>query len=263
MKKVINIGLWILLVVGVLTIQSFVSKSQDEMICRKFDVKISSENGIMFITDEDIKEELKKLCSGSLDSIRMKNLNINKIEESILNLPEVEKVEVYKTLDGVLSVRVDQRKPIVRIINRNNISSYYVDKNGYMMPMSINYTAHVPVVNGYVNEGMLTMSVEDIKKDKKLRDERMLDEIYDMASYLSEDKFLSAQIQQLYINKKKEFVLIPRVGNHKVFFGKAENIEGKFEKLKLFYMEGLGKKGWNKYSAINLKYKDQIVCTKR
>jgi hypothetical protein len=28
-------------------------------------------------------------------------------------------------------------------------------------------------------------------------------------------------------------------------------------------MEGLNKAGWNKYKVINLKYKDQVVCTKK
>jgi cell division protein FtsQ len=32
--------------------------------------------------------------------------------------------------------------------------------------------------------------------------------------------------------------------------------------LMTFYKEGLNKVGWNAYLTINLKYKNQIVCTK-
>jgi cell division protein FtsQ len=54
------------------------------------------------------------------------------------------------------------------------------------------------------------------------------------------------------------------VGNHKIIFGKAENIAEKFNKLKLFYTEGLNKSdSWRKYSIINLKYKNLVVCTKK
>ena len=53
------------------------------------------------------------------------------------------------------------------------------------------------------------------------------------------------------------------VGNHKIVFGGVENLESKFEKLMFFYKKGLNKTGWNEYSEINLKYKDQVVCTKR
>jgi hypothetical protein len=32
----------------------------------------------------------------------------------------------------------------------------------------------------------------------------------------------------------------------------------------MFYTEGLNKTdGWNKYSIINIKYKNQVVCTKK
>jgi cell division protein FtsQ len=47
-------------------------------------------------------------------------------------------------------------------------------------------------------------------------------------------------------------------------FGEAKDFEEKFEKLKTFYTEGLNKTdGWNKYSTINIKYKNQVVCTKK
>ena len=57
--------------------------------------------------------------------------------------------------------------------------------------------------------------------------------------------------------------LIPRVGNHTIVFGDANQIESKFEKLIVFYNKGLSNTGWNEYSVINLKYEGQVVCTKR
>ena len=57
--------------------------------------------------------------------------------------------------------------------------------------------------------------------------------------------------------------MIPRVGNHSVIIGDDSFLDDKFSKLFIFYREGLNKKGWNNYSSINLKYKDQVVCTKK
>ena len=56
--------------------------------------------------------------------------------------------------------------------------------------------------------------------------------------------------------------LIPKVGKHKIIIGNVENIEQKLYNLKLFYINGLNQKGWENYSVINLKYQNQIVCTK-
>ena len=41
------------------------------------------------------------------------------------------------------------------------------------------------------------------------------------------------------------------------------DFEKKLENLKLFYEKAIPKVGWEKYSIINLKYKNQIVCTKK
>ena len=60
-----------------------------------------------------------------------------------------------------------------------------------------------------------------------------------------------------------EIEMIPRIGNHTVVIGNDMFLEEKFNKLSVFYREGLNKKGWDKYSIINLKFKDQVVCTKK
>ena len=52
----------------------------------------------------------------------------------------------------------------------------------------------------------------------------------------------------------------------RAFQNPAKTIDSKagIKKLKTFYTEGLNKTdGWNKYSTINIKYKNQVVCTKK
>ena len=80
--------------------------------------------------------------------------------------------------------------------------------------------------------------------------------------YITHDKFLKAQIGQIYVNEFNEFELIPRIGSHVILLGKAEDLDDKFRRLYAFYRFGLNKIGWNKYSVINIKYKNQVVCSK-
>ena len=71
-------------------------------------------------------------------------------------------------------------------------------------------------------------------------------------------------MHQINVTNEKELELYLAVGNHKIIFGDAIDIEEKFKKLKIFYTDGLNKTdGWNKYSVINVKYKNQVVCTKK
>ena len=80
---------------------------------------------------------------------------------------------------------------------------------------------------------------------------------------IESDKFLKAQITGIVFDENNELVVYPRVGGHKIILGEAEDFRNKFEKLKVFYRHGLGKVGWDRYSMINLKYHNQVVCTKR
>jgi cell division protein FtsQ len=88
----------------------------------------------------------------------------------------------------------------------------------------------------------------------------ILKDIYYLVNHVSGDDFWSAQIDQIYVDGNNEIDLIPRVGNHKIRLGTVENLEGKLRNLETFYDDVLPVVGWNKYSLINLEYKDQIVC---
>jgi cell division protein FtsQ len=68
--------------------------------------------------------------------------------------------------------------------------------------------------------------------------------------------------EQIYVGDDFEIELIPKVGNHKILIGNIENLDDKFSRLLLFYKQGLMRKGWENYSVINLKFKNQVVCTK-
>ena len=158
-----------------------------------------------------------------------------------------------------LEIKVEQRKPIARIFNRNGYS-VYIDDKGKTMQTSEFYTARVPVINGFVN----IKSGEELSAltNDSLKNETLLDELYELTTYIRGNEFLKAQIEQIYVEKNGEIILIPKVGNQEIIFGKVEEIEKKFKKLLLFYKEGINPNNLNLYKTINLKFDNQIVCKK-
>jgi cell division protein FtsQ len=156
-------------------------------------------------------------------------------------------------MNGALEINIVQRRPILRIIKSDG-SSFYIDENGAKMPVSQAYTAHVPIVTGNLFEAYKARDTMQSKVGVAL---------HKIATYVDKEAFWKAQIEQIFVTAESEFVMVPKVGNHIVIFGTAENMEEKFDKLMLFYQEGLKRVGWDKYSSINLKYKDQVVCTKK
>jgi len=122
------------------------------------------------------------------------------------------------------------------------------------MPVSALFTARVPVATGNIFE---TPEAGDSLVSAVGK------QLYEIATYVDKDAFWKAQIEQIFVTAESELLLIPKIGDHTIVFGSSENMTEKFDKLMVFYREGLSRVGWNKYSTINLKYKDQVVCTKK
>ncbi len=219
----------------------------------------------MFLSETDVKEFFNQRGDSLLDS-RYRSINIPELEKALNSHPAIENAEVSADLNGEIKVEILQRTPVLRIINKSG-ESYYIDSQSKLMPLSENYSARVIIANGEIFEPFARryeFSVNQISNNKLFKEVSLLDDIYDVSDYINRDTSLSKLIHQIYVNKDRELELFPAIGNHKIVFGDANNIAEKFNKLKLFYKEGLNKSdSWTKYSTINLKYKNLVVCTKK
>lgn len=243
MKKAIEIASWLLILIYLLIAVGFITDKQNKIICTSVEVVITDSTNNDFVEKDYIISMIysndEKLSQHPIESI-----NIAKIESIILNHPSIKNVEIYKTINGTLKIEIEQRNPIIRIISNNN-ESYYIDEQKTLMPLSDKYTAHVLIASGYINNSFA------------------LNDLFYLAKYIYNNKLWHSQIEQIYVNKNKEIELIPKVGSHIILFGGIEDCKQKFRKLKALYQKGLNIEGWNKYKIINLKYKNQVVCTKR
>lgn len=83
---------------------------------------------------------------------------------------------------------------------------------------------------------------------------------------IQSDDFWRSQIVQIVAHSASDgspdLELIPRAGGHTVLFGGTDDATEKLDKLMVFYRKGLQNIGWERYGAINVKYKEQVVCTK-
>ncbi|KPK84366.1 MAG: hypothetical protein AMS27_10115 [Bacteroides sp. SM23_62_1] len=257
MKKIGYIVIWLILGGYLAVILGFVSKEEDQLCCTGVKIIIHDSLNLQFV-NEDMLIRLMQSTANDLTGEALRDIDLQEIENRIHSLRAVKSAEVYFTVQGELVMEVYQRKPVVRIIDRAG-QSFYIDEEGYIMPTSRNFCSHVLVVNGRISE--------ECRKAKSTMEQGrgmdLLRDIFKMATYITNDEFWNVQVMQIYINEKQEFELIPRVGAHIIEFGPADDIETKFEKLWILYDEGFRNTGWNQYDRINLKYKNQVVCTKR
>ena len=94
-------------------------------------------------------------------------------------------------------------------------------------------------------------------------DNTVFQELFFLTKLINQNSLLEAQINQIYVNSKGEYDLIPELGNHLVQLGTLNDIQNKLQNLEGYYRKNLKSSDWDKYKIINLTYKDQIVCTKK
>ncbi len=236
---------------------SFVHQKSDKQRCTQIDIEIADSSSHLFVSPKDIHRLLKE-NQFQISGYPIKNINDLEIENSIQTHPSIENAEVYKNYKGSLHILISQRKPIVRILDKEQ-NSYYIDENGKLMPLSENYTARVPVITGDF------VRAYDKFKDVNLSvntSDSLLYNLFSLSKELKNNGYWSALCDQIVVNSKNDIILIPKTGAKKIILGQNNNFAKSLEVLTEFYNQALPYVGWEKYKTINLKYNNQIVCVK-
>ncbi len=261
--KILQITFWILLVAGTGVVVGFAEVEQYSRPCRQVVITVDYGAADVLITKREVDSIVLK-TAGMLKGKPLGYINTASIEAVIRKHSYVAGVKVFENNEGNLYIQVRQREPLLRIINRK-YESFYLDESGSLLPVSPNFSARVLVANGIIDDSYMknpNYRVNILGIADSVYYDSLMTNLYKLTMYITHDKFLKAQIGQVYVNEGGEFELIPRVGNHVILLGRAVDLDDKFRKLFAFYKFGLNKIGWNKYNIINIKYKNQVVCSK-
>lgn len=213
------------------------------------------ENGKTLVTEDELLDRLAASFTKPMAELTLGDIDIELVETVIEGQAFVADADAFVDDDLQLNILVTQRVPLLRIIAENG-QNYYLDENGFRMPLSETYTARVPVASGNV------VLWQDDFMDHP---EHQLFKLVELARYLREDTFLDALVEQVYVNAKGEFILAPKVGDQVIYLGpyRTELTQERLQRLKTFYREGLPYEGWRKYKSFDLRYADQVVAKKR
>jgi cell division protein FtsQ len=237
----------------------FLYRALDNKPCGGVVIDLKDSSDYHFVS----KRQLLNLVYGNTGRVLgkpLKEISVADMESKVNVLRELKEAEVYRTIDGNIHVFADQRNPIMRVMPGSG-GDYFIDEEGVVVRARNLYTPRLHIIEGNVtiSQAMLNgVSVLDTAIKKSV-----LKDIFTLVNYINDDDFWSAQIDQIYVDKEDEIDLIPRVGNQLVHLGTVEDFESKLKNLSAFYDKVLPEVGWNKYSVINLEFKDQIVCKKR
>jgi cell division protein FtsQ len=236
MKKWLMYIGFVLFLSGIIFLFGFAQYKHNSHRINQVDINFKG-NETRFLTTEIVDKLLIQKTGNPLNQLNS-SINLHLIEETVQSNQMVENAEVFLNPEGHLNITIEQRIPIARIITATR--SYYLDDKGLEMPLSTHYTERVPLVTG-----VYTAEMEK--------------EVFLIADAFRKDEFFKKQIVGWNRLENGDYLLNVRVGKHQIVFGKAEDIEDKMSRLKIFY-----KKMWNDevlktYQFLNVKYKNQVI----
>ena len=233
-----NIRLLLMFVV-VIFLFSFTSKRNLNRKLTKCTVAFVGDNA-PFVKQETVNKLLIEY-NREVSSIQKVNLDLNKLEKSLNSQEMIEKSDVFVSIDGVLKAVVKQKTPIARIFD--NDGSFYVDYKGNRMPLSANFTARVPLVLGEINKNNN-------------------DDLAELFRIIYDDPFLKKNIIGIEIMTDGSLKMHNRNFDYQIDFGKLNNVEHKFKNYKAFFQKAVLDSSLYKYKKIDLRFTEQVVCTK-
>jgi len=177
---------------------------------------------------------------GPLTNVPKEKLVLNTMEKVIEANEMVKSAQVYLSVNGELTSKIVQRKPIGRIEGN---SKYYLDDEGLSMPLSMSHSARVPIITGKITG-------------------KSLEDVYEILKYINKDDFLRKNVIGIHIEDDAKYQLKFRVEQFVVNLGGVDNLEEKFNNFKAFYTKANKDQTLEEYNVVSLEFSNQVVCTK-
>lgn len=239
--KWVKISFWLLSILTLLIILIIENIDSKETPWTKTKINVINNKTLAFVQNETIGEILKENNFDFNDQV-IESIDKLKVEEVLLRNPFIKQAEVYSDFHGVLNIDIKQKTPLIRI--ERTKGAYYLDHRGEFIPLSDNFTARVPVFH------VESDSTKDIS-------------LFNFYKNVEKRPLMKSQIADVYVNSFEEYTFVPQFGNFIVELGDSDDLNEKFIKFEHTMNYILKNEGWEKYKAINLAFKDQVVCTKK
>jgi len=251
-KNILLATCWIVLGGATFFLLVAAIKSKPAKHCKNIEITIHGVSNNFFVDKKDILETIAYTEGAGVIGKPVGTFNLQKLELTLKKNVWIKSAELFFDNNEVLQVTVEEREPIARVFTTTG-TTFYIDDKLEILPLSEKFSARLPVFTNFPAD----------KKILSKADSVLLHDIKTISQAIQKDTFSMAMIEQVDITNQRGFEMIPKLGNQLIVFGDAMDVDEKLQKLKLFYKEIMSKTNWNKYSVINVQYKNQVVAKAR
>ncbi len=241
---------------------SFGGGMTDTITVRRLDVTVTDSVHTSVLSAEDVR---KWIDSAGLDPVGrpLKAAPVAEVLSLTSSQDFVRRADVWTDLRGTMSVRITQRAPLMRIAGGRGYDLYVTD-DGCILPARPGSSQYVPVVTGDVPLPSSGSFLSEKEEKNVSEGSEFLGKLLTFVSYIAEDPFWNAMIVQIDVRKEaygREIVLVPRAGNYLILLGEIDGFRERLDRMRAFYRTRTCRGSMGRWSTVDLRYDDQIVCT--
>lgn len=219
----------------------------DTDLCRGVNITVNNSDsaGNQFVSAEELAHEIGDLPQKA-KQMTLASINTQDIRRALLSLDKVEDVQVLRLTDGTIAITAQPIIPVMRVFD--NGKSYYINKDGKRVSANARYHKDVPIVEGHFDPADTVFTPQSLLP---------------LINYIASDSIWNSFISMVKVKSQNDIILVPVIREHVINIGTPDNFDDKFSRLKKFYTEVLPCQGWEKYDTLTLKWRGQLVASKR
>lgn len=211
-------------------------------LCTGVDIVINDPANIKFVTVEDITREIGNENNQYL-SKKVSEINTYELEKLLNSIDKIERANCVIFNNSRLRIDIEPMVPVARIFDDKN--SYYINKEGKEMLADSKYLIDVPIIIGEFDTVNTAVSM------------------LPMLSFVKNDSTWNSLVSVIKVANNRDIIIVPMIKGHVINFGDTSLVKNKFDRIKTIYKEVMPIKGWNYYDTISVKWKGQVVATKK
>lgn len=221
----------------------FARVQRDNSVCSGIQLSIEGNTLPDSILHDGVFSQLARYGQ-KIEGTPLRDLDVQKIEDYLENFSNFENVECYLDPENRLHVNVTPIQPEARVFEQNG-KSYYINHNGKRIKANAEFFVDVPVLimgqNTKIDPAYALPVIRRVMADKEL----------------------SSVIGAFKLDGRTDILLVPRLRGHVVNFGDTTRFQEKKSALLTAYRDILPSKGWETYDTISVKFRNQIVASRR
>lgn len=242
LKKILGVAILVVLAAYVVFAAIWARAEAAKDACKGIDIQIVEGYATDSVSRIGVLKEINKYPEKIIGA-QIPSINTRKLETYLKTFPQFEDVVCNFTTNGRLNVKVTPMVPEIRVFE--DLASYYINKDGKKMASKASFFVDVPVVTGKFTKDFTPKDVLPVTR------------------FVYSDPVLSKLVSMVQAKDADNIILIPRIHGHVINFGDTNRLVEKKTALIAMYKKVIPYKGWEEYDTISVKFKGQVVATRR